>query len=101
MSEMSPKGGALRAKVFSLWTLMMAIVLSLVFNCAYSFQPRTRLVVRDGAFVSKAVSEKTLIEVKGPFDSPSVRKLQKDPSEFVNPFDSPSCKMNGVDTDRK
>lgn len=53
-----------------------------------------------GSIVQMAVSDKPLKVVESAFDSPSIRKLQKDPKDFTNPFDSPSCKLNGVDTDR-
>ena len=59
-------------------------------------------VVRASNVISMAVSDKPDLEkVTNAFDSPSIRKLQKDPTEFMNPFDSPSCKLNGVDTDRE
>lgn len=49
--------------------------------------------------VATAGDEK-LLKVTNPFDSPSIRKLQKDSKDFGNAFDSPSIRVNGGNSDR-
>ena len=46
-------------------------------------------------------TDEPLLKVTNAFDSPSIRKLQKDPKEFGNAFDSPSMRVNGGNSDRK
>jgi hypothetical protein len=49
--------------------------------------------------VATAGDEK-LLKVTNPFDSPSIRRLQKDPKDYGNAFDSPSIRVNGGNSDR-
>jgi len=82
--------------------MFRALVISTaVIVCEVSgFAPLARLSSRQNALLMTTTDE-PLLKVTNAFDSPSIRKLQKDPKEFGNAFDSPSMRVNGGNSDRK
>ena len=78
----------------------LSVVFALFATTAYGFNSFGRRMT-SSSYLDMAITDEPLLKVTNAFDSPSIRKLQKDPKDFSNAFDSPSCKVNGGDSDRK